>query len=214
MKTATAKKVNQIEKIENLSTLSIALEKAHAMIKEETGAPRVTILVTRNLKGRKGHFTHFTPWSTTGGEAFNEIAFNLEHFTTAKELLSTLLHEVAHSLNFSNGIKDTSANQYHNTKFKSQAEALGLKTIEVKGKGHASTELTEFGANRWSKALAILEKALELTATGEGAQKPKGRNTNLIKAECADCGNIIRLSQTVLDNGVMCMPCETRYEEA
>ena len=90
MKTATAKKVNQIEKIENLSTLSIALEKAHAMIKEETGAPRVTILVTRNLKGRKGHFTHFTPWSTTGGEAFNEIAFNLEHFTTAKELLSTL----------------------------------------------------------------------------------------------------------------------------
>ena len=212
MKTATAKKVNQIEKIENLSTLSIALEKAHAMIKEETGAPRVTILVTRNLKGRKGHFTHFTPWSTTGGEAFNEIAFNLEHFTTAKELLSTLLHEVAHSLNFSNGIKDTSANQYHNAKFKSQAEALGLKTIEIKGKGHASTELTDFGANRWSKALAILEKALELTATGEGAQKPKGRNTNLIKAIC-ECEQIIRASATVIKAGVKCEQCEELFRE-
>jgi hypothetical protein len=213
MKTATAKKVNQIEKIENLSTLSIALEKAHAMIKEETGAPRVTILVTRNLKGRKGHFTHFTPWTTTSGENFNEIAFNLEHFTTAKELLSTLLHEVAHSLNFSNGIKDTSANQYHNAKFKTQAEALGLKTIEVKGKGHASTELTEFGANRWSKALAILEQALELTATGEGTEKPKGRNTNLIKAEC-ECGNIIRTSRTTLDIGIVCKGCNEDYQEA
>jgi len=94
-------------KAENLSTLAIALEKAHAIIKEETGAPRATILVTRNLKGRKGHFTHFTPW-TAGGDSFHEIAFNLEHFTTAEELLSTLIHEVAHSLNFQNGIQDTS----------------------------------------------------------------------------------------------------------
>jgi hypothetical protein len=208
----TAKKVNQSNKAENLSTLTIALEKAHAIIKEETNAPKVTILVTRNLKGRKGHFTHFTPWTTKEGNAFNEIAFNLEHFTTAKELLSTLLHEVAHSLNFANQIKDTSSNQYHNEKFKSQAEALGLKTIEIKGKGHASTELTEFGAKRWSKALTILEKALELTATGEGAQKPKGRNTNLIKAVC-DCGNIIRASATVITAGVRCENCEELFKE-
>jgi hypothetical protein len=208
----TAKKVNQNSKAENLSTLTIALEKAHAIIKEETNAPKVTILVTRNLKGRKGHFTHFTPWTTKEGNAFNEIAFNLEHFTTAKELLNTLLHEVAHSLNFANQIKDTSSNQYHNEKFKSQAEALGLKTIEVKGKGHASTELTDFGAKRWSKALTILEKALELTATGEGAQKPKGRNTNLIKAVC-DCGNIIRASATVITAGVRCENCEELFKE-
>jgi len=211
MKTTTAKKLNQSSKVQNLSTLTIALENAHAIIKEETNSPKVTILVTRNLKGRKGHFTHFTPWTTTSGENFNEIAFNLEHFTTAKELLSTLLHEVAHSLNFSNGIKDTSANQYHNAKFKTQAEALGLKTIEVKGKGHASTELTDFGANRWSKALAILEQALELTATGEGTEKPKGRNTNLLKAECG-CGQTIRASRTVINNGVTCNQCEATFE--
>ena len=174
----TAKKVNQNLKVENLSTLTVALEKAHQLIKEETGAPSVTILVTRNLKGRKGHFTPFTPWASNEGQSFNEIAFNLEHFSTGKELLSTLLHEVAHSLNFKNGIQDCSANQYHNGKFKSQAEALGLKTLEVKGKGHASTELTEFGAKRWAKALKIISDALALTATGEGSQKPKGRNTN------------------------------------
>lgn len=210
----TAKKVNQNAKVENLSTLTVALEKAHQIIKEETGAPSVTILVTRNLKGRKGHFTPFTPWASNEGQSFNEIAFNLEHFSTGEELLSTLLHEVAHSLNFKNGIQDCSANQYHNGKFKTQAEALGLKTLEVKGKGHASTELTEFGAKRWAKALKIISDALALTATGEGAEKPKGRNTNLIKAECGDCGNVIRLSRSVLDSGVICKACETEFTEA
>lgn len=210
----TAKKVNQNAKVENLSTLTFALEKAHQLIKEETGAPSVTILVTRNLKGRKGHFTPFTPWASNEGQSFNEIAFNLEHFSTGKELLSTLLHEVAHSLNFKNGIQDCSANQYHNGKFKSQAEALGLKTLEVKGKGHASTELTEFGAKRWAKALKIISDALALTAKGENSQKPKGRNTNLIKAECGDCGNVIRLSRSVLDSGVICKACETEFKEA
>jgi hypothetical protein len=210
----TAKKVNQNAKVENLSTLTMALEKAHQIIKEETGAPSVTILVTRNLKGKKGHFTHFTPWSTNEGQSFNEMAFNLEHFSTGEELLSTLLHEVAHSLNFKNDITDVSANQYHNAKFKTQAEALGLKTVEVKGKGHASTELTEFGAKRWAEALKIISEALALTATGENSQKPKGRNTNLIKAECGDCGNVIRLSRSVLDSGVICKACKVEFTEA
>lgn len=209
--TAT-KATGKATKAEALSTLTKALEQAHEMIKEETGAPRATILVTRALKGRKGHFTPFTPW-TNGGESFHEIAFNLEHFTTGAELLSTLLHEVAHSLNHANGIQDCSANQYHNAKFKSQAEALGLKTIEIKGKGHAATELTEFGAKRWSKALAILTKALELTATGEGTAKPKGRNTNLLKAQCP-CEQVIRASRGVIEAGVRCDSCEGQFVEA
>jgi len=200
-------------KAEALSTLTLALEKAHEIIKEETGAPRATILVTRALKGRKGHFTPYTPWQN-GGESFNEIAFNLEHFDTAEALLSTLLHEVAHSLNHMNGIQDCSANQYHNAKFKSQAEALGLKTIEIKGKGHAATELTEFGAKRWAKALKVLAQALELTANmAEGATKPKGRNTNLIKAVC-DCDQIIRASASVIKAGVTCNQCEEIFKEA
>jgi hypothetical protein len=207
------KATGKASKAEALSTLTRALEQAHELIKTETGAPRATILVTRALKGRKGHFTPFTPWQN-GGESFNEIAFNLEHFTTGEEILSTLLHEVAHSMNHANGIQDCSANQYHNSKFKSQAEALGLETHEIKGKGHASTTLTAFGAKRWSKALAILTKALELTATGEGTSaKPKGRNTNLIKAMC-DCENVIRLSRGVLESGVTCNQCEEMFKEA
>jgi hypothetical protein len=112
-----------------------------------------------------------------------------------------------------NGISDCSANQYHNAKFKTQAEALGLETHEIKGKGHASTSLTDFGAKRWKKALTILTNAFDLTAIGAESAKPKGRNTNLIKATC-QCENVIRLSRTVLEIGVTCNSCEEVYSEA
>jgi hypothetical protein len=212
MTASTAIKTSKAPKAEALSTITKAIETAHELIKAETGAPRATILVTRALKGRKGHFTPYTPWAN-GAESFNEIAFNLEHFTTGEELLSTLLHEVAHSMNHANGIEDCSANQYHNAKFKAQAEELGLKTIEVKGKGHASTELTELGAKRWKKALSILTSALELTAsTVEGSTKPKGRNTNLLKATCqCDEPKTIRASRGVIDSGIRCDDCEMRF---
>jgi hypothetical protein len=211
MTASTAIKAGKTGKAEALSTITRALESAHEIIKEETGAPRATLLVTRDLKGRKGHFTPFTPWQA-GEESFSEIAFNLEHFATPAELLSTLLHEVAHSINHANGVQDCSANQYHNAKFKKQAEALGLETIEVKGKGHASTKLTELGAKRWKKALTILESAFDLTALGgAGTAKPKGRNTNLLKAECG-CGQVIRASRGVINSGVTCNQCEATFE--
>jgi hypothetical protein len=210
MNATTATKANKATKAEALSTITKALESAHELIKAETGAPRATLLVTRDLKGRKGHFTPFTPWQN-GEESFSEIAFNLEHFTTPEELLSTLLHEVAHSINHMNGIEDCSSNQYHNAKFKTQAEALGLKTLEIKGKGHASTELTEFGAKRWAKALRILAGAFDLVALGGESAKKKGRNTNLIKAQC-DCEQIIRASASVIQSGVMCSQCETYFK--
>ena len=199
---------------ESLSTITKAMEQAHQIIKAETGAMPATILITRNLKNARAHFTTWTPW-TNETEQFHEIALNAEIFAEgAKSVLGSLLHEVAHSLNHQNGIKDCSSNQYHNNNFKMTAEAIGLKTSEVKGKGFARTELTDEGMKRWAKAFSVIDCALKLSAIGESKAKPKGRNTNLIKAECADCGNIIRLSQTVLDSGVMCMPCETQYQEA
>ena len=212
MTATTATKASKATKAEALSTLTKALEQAHEIIKQETGAPRATLLVTRDLKGRKGHFTPFTPWQN-GEESFSEIAFNLEHFATPAELLSTLLHEVAHSLNHANGVQDCSANQYHNKNFKKQAEALGLETIEVKGKGHASTKLTEFGAKRWAKALKILAGAFDLTAIGGAQAKKKGRNTNLLKAQCP-CEQTIRASRGVIEAGVRCDACGCQFVEA
>ena len=210
--TTALKTGNKASKAEALSTITKALEQAHELIKAETGAPRATLLVTRDLKGRKGHFTPYTPWQA-GEESFSEIAFNLEHFTTPAELLSTLLHEVAHSMNHMNGVEDCSSNQYHNKHFKAQAEALGLKTEEIKGKGYASTSLTELGAKRWKKALTILTNAFDLTALGGEQAKKKGRNTNLLKAQCP-CEQVIRASRGVIEAGVSCDMCGGKFNEA
>ena len=195
-----------IEKSESLSIITTALESAHELIKEATGAPRATILVTRALKGAHAHFTHFTPWESEGVK-FNEIALNAESFSLgAEHVLDSLLHEVAHSINFSNGVKDCSSNQYHNAHFARVAQSLGLKTEEIKGKGHAKTTLSDEAVLRWAIPLAIIEQALKLTALKGDNNKPKGRNTNLIKAQCP-CENTIRASKGVLEGGVRCDMC-------
>ena len=200
-----------IEKVETLSTITLALEQAHEIIKTETGAPRATILVTRNLKNARAHFTTWEAWHAEG-EGFHEIALNGEIFEEgAESVLGSLLHEVAHSINNKNGVKDCSSNQYHNQHFKKAAESLGLNVTEVKGKGYASTKLAPEAILRWSIPLAIIREALKLGAFQMEA-KPKGRNTNLIKAECG-CGNSIRASRTVLDAGVSCDSCGQNYQD-
>jgi hypothetical protein len=198
---------------EALSLITKAMEKAHQIIKEETGAPSATILITRNLKNAKAHFTPYTPWKN-GDITFNEIAFNAEYFNDgAVNVLRSLLHEVAHSLNWQNGIKDCSSNQYHNKNFALTAEALGLKTEKAPKIGFTATGITEEGLKRWDKALKVIDCALSISALSAGEAKPKGRNTNLIKAECG-CGNVIRLSRTVLESGVICKACEEDFLEA
>jgi hypothetical protein len=198
-------------KAESLSTITKAMEQAHQIIKAETGAMPATILITRNLKNARAHFTTWTPW-TNETEQFHEIALNAEIFAEgARSVLGSLLHEVAHSLNHQNGIKDCSSNQYHNNNFKMTAEAIGLKTSEVKGKGFARTELTDEGMTRWAKAFSVIDCALKLSAIGESKAKPKGRNTNLLKAECG-CGQTIRASRAVINSGVSCNQCETTFE--
>lgn len=199
-----------IEKNESLSIITTALEQAHEIIKTETGAPRATILVTRALKGAHAHFTPFTPWAS-GEETFNEIAFNAESFALgAEHVLGSLLHEVAHSMNHQKGISDCSSNQYHNGHFAKMAQSLGLDTFEIKGKGQAQTKLSDAGVLRWSIALAVIEQALKLTALKGGSAKPKGRNTNLIKAQCP-CENTIRASKGVLDGGIRCDQCDCNF---
>jgi len=64
-----------------------------------------------------------------------------------EDVFETLVHECAHYINWSKGITDTNANQYHSKKFKIQAEALGLTVERLKNKGYARTLLGEKAKN-------------------------------------------------------------------
>ena len=200
-----------LTKTENLSGIVQALEGAHALIQEKTGAPRATILVTRKTGRTMGHFTHAKVWKS-GEDSFQEIMISANYFERgARAVLGTLLHEVAHSIDLQNGIQGTSGDGYHNQKFKATAESLGLTITQAKGIGWSVTEVSDACAERWTEALALIENGLALMADTEQAKKAGGRNKNLKVAECR-CGEKIRLSASVLEKcAPMCNACGCKF---
>jgi hypothetical protein len=211
-KTTTAGDIFQAPsaRVENLSTITKALEEAHSIIAKETGAPRATIVTGRSDKVH-GHFTPWTPWAS-GEESFHEIFITIAK-REAREILGTLLHETAHSIDNKEGIQGTSGDGYHNKKFKERAESLGLTITQMPRIGFSKTDVSDECVTRWQKAHDLIEEALRLTAdSGQGTAKPKGRNKNLLVAECG-CGEKIRLSAKAL---ALCAPecqnCQSSFE--
>jgi secreted PhoX family phosphatase len=208
-KTATAGDIfAKGARVENLSTITKALEEAHAIIAKETGAPRATIVTGRSATVH-GHFTPWTPWAS-GEESFHEIFITIAK-REAREMLGTLLHETAHSIDNKEGVKGTSGDGYHNQKFKARAESLGLTITQAPRIGFSVTSVSDECVARWQKAHDLIEEALRLTAdSGQGTAKPKGRNKNLLVAEC-DCGEKIRLSAKTLK---LCAPrCQNCFHD-
>lgn len=200
-----------LTKTERLSVIVAALESAHAVIQEKTGAPRATINVARKTGRTMGHFTHAKMWKA-GEESFHEIMISANYFERgARAVLGTLLHEVAHSIDLQNGIQGTSGDGYHNQKFKATAESLGLTITQAKGIGWSITEVSDACAERWAEALALIENGLALMADAEQGKKTKGRNKNLISARCA-CDGVIRLSAKVLEKcAPICKNCRQEF---
>lgn len=204
-------KTETLTKTERLSVIVAALESAHAVIQEKTGAPRATINVARKTGRTMGHFTHAKMWKA-GEESFHEIMISANYFERgARAVLGTLLHEVAHSIDLQNGIQGTSGDGYHNQKFKATAESLGLTITQAKGIGWSLTEVSDACAERWAEALALIENGLALMADAEQGKKAGGRNKNLKVAECR-CGEKIRLSASVLEKcAPMCNACGCKF---
>lgn len=197
-------------RVENLSTITKALEEAHAIIAKETGAPRATIVTGRSSTVH-GHFTPWTPWAS-GKESFHEIFITIAK-REAKEILGTLLHETAHSIDNKEGVKGTSGDGYHNKHFKARAESLGLTITQAPRIGFSVTAVDEECAKRWAEPLRLIEEALKLTADNDGGQaKPKGRNKNLPVAKC-ECGESIRLSLKTLEKcKPICQECDSEFK--
>lgn len=120
---------------------------------------------------RLGHFAA-SRWVDARGGATHELFVAGEGLAQgAVEVAGTLLHEAAHAVAHSRGIKDTSRQgRYHNRRFRALTEGLGLSIHEVPGIGWSGTDIPTATAAEYVTEVATLARAIRAYRRGEGGQ--------------------------------------------
>lgn len=184
--------------------------------------PDVILTVGSGTLGQSGGETklgHFAAerWQQAGQDGrLPELFIGGEGLQAGAEaLLGTLLHEAAHGLAHTRGIKDTSRQgRYHNRGYRDLARELGLVCEEDGRHGWTATRVPPSTAETYRAVLATLEAALVAwryaePARGTGGKKP---TNNGVVARC-ECGRQFRITASVLELGpIVCGVCETPFE--
>lgn len=194
---------------------TIAAACSHFKLKVPPSAIVVTIQTRGREKNAVGWFWA-DRWSkkTVGSKeetVLHEINLSAELVST-HDMGELILHELAHAENNHNKIEDCTDNGRHNKKFKSQAEALGLKVNEKSHPkvGFGVTELAEPG----TKFLEAIKFDKALFAAHRLEPHKRGKvGSRLIKLECS-CGWVARASQKCIDMGLPTCCCGEEFEVA
>lgn len=129
---------------------------------DEERVKEAEVFITIQASNKKNNLGHFwanrwdadTTKDATEKEIYHEININADQLNRpVEDILSTLLHELAHLYNNVLHIEDCNAAQYHNKEFKKTAEKFGLNVDKYPGRGWALTSLNEDGY----AAIAALE---------------------------------------------------------
>jgi len=156
-------------------------------------------------------------------EETNEKAYEInivaEQLTRSiNEVVGTMLHEMVHLYNLQNGIKDCTAQQYHNKHFKNCALEHGLKLIFNRAdvnRGYSYTELNDEGL-AFVKEMGLedfkINRGIKKEGDSETPKVPKAPrlpvNTKTYTFEC-DCG--IKIKHKDKELNVTCGLCKTRF---
>lgn len=181
-------------------------------------------MITLSQKGTKtatvyGWFTPEKVWvQARDGQVVDrhhEINICPEHLDRPpEEICETLLHEMIHLYNITNGSKDCGRNgQYHNTKFKKSAEEHGLIAEKVRNYGYAKTSLApktiEFIKSLDLTAFALYRDSMQTDAAGIVITSEK-KPSSTRKYICPNCGTSIRATKEV---NVICGDCKRPFKE-
>jgi hypothetical protein len=169
--------------------------------KREMSQPVITV----QTKGRKNACAWFWAdrWQDGEPRRIPEINLCAEHVSDGlMELANSVLHEMVHYANWLDGVRDCSASQYHNRRFKDRCESVGLICEQHPQKRygwactHLSAELQAFVTS-----LGVDESRLDLSRVTSGGLRRPGSKlkkwacgcTNLwaaveVAATCTRCG--------------------------
>ncbi|SUA73662.1 Uncharacterised protein [Nocardia otitidiscaviarum] len=150
---------------------------------------------------------HFAPHRWIRGEyELHELFIGGEGLQRgATDVLGTLLHEAAHGIAVTRGIKDTSRQgRWHNQRYRALGEELGLYLAQHPKLGWSLTTVPDATTRRYDSELEELNLALVAYRRRE-PERRGGRtsNNNGLSAEC-DCGRKIRVSRSTYEVGPIC----------
>jgi hypothetical protein len=165
---------------------------------------------------RLGHFAAMrwrTDQPTGSGELLAEVFVGGEGLARGPvDVLGTLLHEAAHALAHVRQIKDTSRQgRWHNARFKTLAEELGITVTQDPRIGWSPTTLPDATRIEYAGTITALRQALRLYRSAEttamGPKKPTAP-----PCVCG-CGRKIRVSPTILAAGpITCGVCGEDFQ--
>ncbi len=146
------------------------------------------------------------------------------------QVFEVLLHEAAHGLNAARGVKDSSrGGRYHNARFKTTAETVGLVVQAMPPYGWAKTSLGPAASERYEREIVQLGDAMriarrvgrevqfdegEISADGErrDGDKQSGSERAKPKPATCECGRKLRMAPSVLAQGpVLCGLCGQEF---
>jgi hypothetical protein len=232
MKTTRTRNRNHTR--QTTSALIHVLEEVYSEIRQRHPDAAPAVFVTYYSDTKRGHIW-FDAWTRTDtSKQLDEIHINSALFSEGPEsVLQTMLHEAAHSINRTRGIKDTSRGVvYHNRRFQMTAEEVGLVTEKDPTYGCLTPGLAPGTADRFKPALALLKTvviAQQWFSPGSGAGKDddqqdgdttqggdddQKKTNRQIKAVCqCQPARIIRAARKTLEIApILCAACLQPFE--
>lgn len=206
----------------------------HAIKEQHPELPEAVIILGSGVeRGRLVKLGHW--WAgrwLADGQVRGEVLLAGEALhLSAKEVFEVLLHEAAHGLNATRGVKDTSrGGRYHNQRFAETAREVGLKVRAMPPYGLASTEVLPDTVDRYQPAIARLADAMRIarqlgrtvqlgdgkeagSAEGDAEAGERERRSAAVAAMCG-CGRRMRMAPTVFEKGdVVCAPCGSAFRD-
>lgn len=161
-----------------------------------------------------GHFAA-DRWQVTGANDtpyVHEVLIGGEGLQRgAHDVLATLIHEAAHAIATVRAIADTSRQgRYHNAKYKTIAEQLGLTVQRHPVIRWSLTTLPHTTAAAYATTITELQHAITLHRRSEPGPGANG-GRNLIAAACA-CPRRIRVAPGTLAQGaIICAICASEF---
>jgi len=197
------------------SPLLAALEHAWAAIRaRHPDVPDAVLVVASGGDARRLHLGHFAPgrWQVAG-TGRHEVLVGGEGLQRGPvEVLATLLHEAAHGLARTRGIKDTSRQgRYHNRRYARLAAELGLDVACDERIGWSVTTVPEATAATYMAVVEEIRVALVLWRYLDQLAG-RSRSRNLLACACP-CGRRIRAATaTLADAPILCGACDGPFQ--